>query len=70
MLQKTFIIIISLFLFRMPILAHASWKQHADDMYEVFGFERTEELTNWMKFVSSVLIDNITYNGIINIYLL
>ena len=58
MLRKTFIIIISLFLFRMPILAHASWKQHADDMYEVFGFERTEELTNWMKFVSSVLIDN------------
>lgn len=42
----------------MPILAHASWQQHADDMYEVFGLERNEELTNWMKFVSSVLIDN------------
>jgi hypothetical protein len=42
----------------MPLLAHASWQQHADDMYEVFGFERNEELTNWMRFVSSVLIDN------------
>ena len=58
MLQKAFILFISLFLFRMSILAHASWQQHADDMYEVFGFERNEELTNWMKFVSSVLIDN------------
>lgn len=27
-------------------------------MYRVFGFERNEELTKWMKFVSSVLIDN------------
>ena len=27
-------------------------------MYNVFGFERNDELTNWMKFVSSVLIDN------------
>ena len=58
MLRKAFILFISLLLFRMPILAHASWQQHADDMYEVFGFERNEELTNWMKFVSSVLIDN------------
>lgn len=45
-------------MFQMPLLAHASWQQHADDMYEVFGFERNEELTNWMRFVSSVLIDN------------
>lgn len=45
-------------MFQMSLLAHASWQQHADDMYEVFGFERNEELTNWMRFVSSVLIDN------------
>lgn len=58
MLRKALILFISLFIFQMPILAHASWQQHADDMYEVFGLERNEELTNWMKFVSSVLIDN------------
>ncbi len=38
--------------------AHGSWEQHADDMYEVLGLERNEKLTNWMRFVSSVLIDN------------
>ena len=42
----------------MSVWAHESWQQHAEDMYEVFGFERNEELTNWMRFVSSVLIDN------------
>ena len=42
----------------MSLWAHESWQQHAEDMYMVFGFERNEELTNWMKFVSSVLIDN------------
>lgn len=42
----------------MSLWAHESWQQHADDMYMVFGFERNEELTNWMEFVSSVLIDN------------
>ena len=39
-------------------MAHATWQQHADDMYMVFGLERNEDITNWMKFVSSVLIDN------------
>ena len=42
----------------MPSRAHESWQQHVEDMYMVFGFERNEELTNWMRFVSSVLIDN------------
>jgi len=58
MLRKAFILFISLISFQMPMLAHASWRLHADDMYEVFGFERNEELTKWMKFVSSALIDN------------
>ena len=42
----------------MQLLAHATWQQHAEDMYMVFGLEKNEDLTNWMKFVSSVLIDN------------
>ena len=58
MLRRVIIIITSLFIFQMSAWAHESWQQHAEDMYEVFGFERNEELTNWMRFVSSVLIDN------------
>lgn len=58
MLRRVIIIITSLFIFQMSSWAHESWQQHAEDMYEVFGFERNEELTNWMRFVSSVLIDN------------
>ena len=58
MLRKVIILIASLFMLQISSLAHESWQLHAEDMYEVFGFERNEELTNWMKFVSSVLIDN------------
>ena len=58
MLRKAVIITISLFISQMTLLAHGSWQQHAEDMYKVFGFKRSDELTNWMKFVSSVLIDN------------
>lgn len=58
MLRKLFITITSLFLLQMSSWAHESWQQHAEDMYQVFGFERNEELTDWMRFVSSVLIDN------------
>lgn len=55
---KIFTIILTLFASQIKSHAHGSWQQHADDMYEVFGFQRNEELTNWMRFVSSVLIDN------------
>lgn len=58
MLRKAIILIASIFMLHISSLAHESWQLHADDMYEVFGFERNEELTKWMKFVSSVLIDN------------
>ena len=58
MLRKVIIIFTSLFTLQSSLLAHGSWQEHAEDMYNVFGFERNDELTNWMKFVSSVLIDN------------
>lgn len=58
MLYRAIIIVVSLFIFQTPSLAHATWQQHAEDMYMVFGLEKNEVLTNWMKFVSSVLIDN------------
>lgn len=58
MLYRAIIIVVSLFIFQTPSLAHPTWQQHAEDMYMVFGLEKNENLTNWMKFVSSVLIDN------------
>lgn len=48
----------SFFVSQISTLAHGTWQQHAEDMYEVLGFERNDALTDWMKFVSSVLIDN------------
>lgn len=61
MRRKNFIIVLLLIISHVSSLAHASWEQHADDMYEVLGLERNEKLTDWMRFVSSVLIDN--YNA-------
>lgn len=58
MLRKGVIIVLLLIISHVSSSAHASWEQHADDMYEVLGLERNEKLTDWMRFVSSVLIDN------------
>ncbi len=58
MWQKTTLLVFLFTLFHVSASAHGTWQQHADDMYEVFGFERNDDLTDWMRFVSSVLIDN------------
>lgn len=58
MQRKGFIIALLLIISQVSSWAHGSWEQHADDMYEVLGLERNEKLTEWMRFVSSVLIDN------------
>lgn len=51
---------ISLFLlcaFSTNLNAHSSWIAHADDMMAVLGFEESSEIRNWMKFISSDMID-------------
>lgn len=58
MLRREVVIVLLLIISHVSSLAHASWEQHADDMYEVLGLKRNEKLTDWMRFVSSVLIDN------------
>ena len=58
MLRKNVLIVLLLLIIHSTALAHGTWEQHADDMYEILGLERNEKLTNWMRFVSSVLIDN------------
>lgn len=37
--------------------AHGSWQMHAQDMYEVLQLADDTRLTEWMRFVSSELID-------------
>ena len=41
----------------LPLYAHKSWTFHAQDMYEVLQLEENPNLTNWMKYISSDLID-------------
>lgn len=56
--RKSVIIVSFLLIIHTSALAHGTWEQHANDMYEVLGLERNEKITNWMRFVSSALIDN------------
>lgn len=41
----------------LPLSAHKSWTFHAQDMYEVLQLEDNPQLTSWMKYISSDLID-------------
>lgn len=51
------VVIISLLLSALSMSAHKSWTFHAQDMYEVLQLEENTQLTSWMKYVSSDLID-------------
>ena len=37
--------------------AHKNVSLHIDDMYEVFGFQRQPRIDEWMRFISSEMID-------------
>lgn len=39
------------------INAHNNWSAHVDDMMAIFGFQESENLKTWMKFISSDMID-------------
>lgn len=43
--------------------AHGSWREHADDMYAVFGFQENDDVTYWMRFISSEMIDKVNNDG-------
>lgn len=55
--MKNKLAIILLFITVLPLSAHKSWTFHVQDMYEVLQLEENPELTSWMKYVSSDLID-------------
>ncbi|MGM9806199.1 MAG: hypothetical protein ACI3Z7_07205 [Candidatus Aphodosoma sp.] len=58
MVHKTLLILaFAIVTMNASIYAHSSWQEHVSDMMEVFGFEPDTELRNWMKFISSDMID-------------
>ena len=61
MFQKLFFIFILFFNIQITI-AHNGWEAHAEDMFAVLGFQENKELRNWMKFISSDMIDQHNHN--------
>ena len=55
--MKRLLFVITCLLPMVCASAHKSWTLHVQDMYEVLQMEDNEELTEWMKYVSSDLID-------------
>ena len=52
------VLLISLYIISsLSLEAHKSWKFHAQDMYEVLQLKEDPRLTQWMKYISSDLID-------------
>ena len=47
------------------MFAHAKFEEHRDDMYRVFGFQRHPQLTEWMRFISSDMIDKQDFHKIL-----
>lgn len=39
------------------IFAHSSFNEHKNDMYRVLGFQEHPQITEWMEFISSEMID-------------
>src|SRR5574344_747342 len=39
------------------VIAHSGYQQHVEDMMKVFGFKENADLRNWMRFISSDMID-------------
>ncbi len=56
MLRRLFILITFSLSF-IQGYCHGSWEAHKDDMMAVFGFEDDIRLTEWMRFISSDMID-------------
>ena len=44
------------------LYAHGSFEEHKNDMYRVLGFQRHPQITEWMKFISSEMIDKLDYH--------
>lgn len=59
-MRKYFLFLLSL-LCSLNLWGHSSFELHKADMYAVLGFEPNTEITAWMKYISSKMIDG--YKG-------
>lgn len=55
----------AMFMGAQNLFAHASFEEHKKDMYSVFGFQSHPQLTEWMRFISSDMIDKQDFHKIL-----
>lgn len=55
--MKYWLTILICFTCSLRTFSHELWKMHAQDMYDVFQFAEDQRLTDWMRYISSELID-------------
>lgn len=60
------LIISIIFCHTQNTFAHDRWQKHANDMFVILGFQEHRELKNWMKFISSDMIDQRDYDDFYN----
>lgn len=67
--KRVFLTSLLFFLSVSLVYAHGSWKEHARDVMNVFGFEwdarkafNNGAIKDWIKFISSDMIDNVDFH--------
>lgn len=60
-------LILSLLSLCSPIYAHPSYSEHVKDMRGVLGLKSDERVNNWLKLISSDMIDNIEFHKMLDI---
>ena len=65
MQKKTWLYCMLMVLAMIPqtLYAHGSFDEHKNDMYCVLGFQRHPQITEWMKFISSEMIDKSDFHN-------
>lgn len=56
--MKFLLTLLICFTYSLSTFSHGSWQMHAQDMYDVFQFADDQRLTEWMRYISSELIDH------------
>ena len=67
MQKKTWLYCMLMVLVMIPqmLCAHSNKNEHIKDMYNVFGFVRNPQLTEWMEFITSDMIDKQDFHNIL-----
>lgn len=59
------LIVFMAMLMPQTLFAHSNKNEHIKDMYEAFGFVRNRQLTEWMEFITSDMIDKQDFHNIL-----